>query len=144
MAGWHRHANLACVECGVIVYPIATCVMHAGPAGCTLRETIICEECYARSEGILDTGRSERHHNVEVGISPTQELACGDAEPVDKGDVRNISSVNVSYQTESLVQDQAGQDGRSHSIGAKSTFVEQVRQDVPEEVWVPRASQGLH
>jgi hypothetical protein len=133
---------MKCVECGVIVYPIATCVMHAGPTGCRLRDTIVCQECYG-STSIPDPGRPPRYNIVEMGILAAQKHAGGPEKSVDPGDVRHVSSVDVSYQTESVVQDQDHQDGRSHSVGPKSAFVEQVRPHVPQEERLPCKDQWL-
>lgn len=142
MAGWHKHANMMCVECGVIVYPMATCIMSSGPAGCRLRETITCKDCYG-SQSVPDPGKSPRYKNIEVGILTAQEHASRVAEPVDPGNVRYISSLDVSYRTESMVQKQSNQDGRSHSVGPKSAFTEPLRQNVPQEEGLPSKSQGL-
>src|SRR5580765_7862653 len=136
MAGWHRHANMKCVECGVIVYPIATCIMSSGPTGCRLRDTIVCKECYG-SKSVPDPGRPPRYNNPQVGVSVAQEHASGATQPVDSRDVRHVSSIDVHYQTEGVVQDQGNQDGRPHSVGPKSAFVEQMRPNVPQEERVP-------
>jgi hypothetical protein len=47
-ATWHKHPDLACVDCGVIVYPgPVTCVMNAGAAACTLPLGLRCAVCSA-------------------------------------------------------------------------------------------------
>jgi len=120
---------MKCVVCGVIVYPIATCVMAAGPTGCRLRDTIVCKECYG-SKSVPDPGRPPRYNVPQVGVHITQEHASGPEEPVAPGTVRYISSLDVSYQTESVVQDQGNQDRATHTVGPKSAFVEQVRPNV--------------
>lgn len=121
---------MKCVECGVIVYPITTCIMWAGPAGCRLRETITCKDCYG-SQSVPDPGRPPRYNNPEVGIYTAQEHASRVAESVEPGNVRYISSLDVSYRTKGVVQEQTYTDRTTHNVGPKSAFVEQVRQDVP-------------
>ena len=124
---------MKCVECGVIVYPIATCIMAGGPVGCKLRETIVCQECYG-SDRVPDPGRPGRYNDI---ILTTQEHAGGPEERVDQGPVRDVLQVDVHYQTEGVAQDQSKQDGRTHNVGPKSAFVEPVRPHVPQEERIP-------
>jgi len=131
--GWHRHYNLRCIECEVVVYPRVTCIMWRGPSGCTLPQTIHCEDCIA-SESFRSTGSG--YSSPEVGIYTAEEHASGGAQQLAQGDVRDLLQDDVLDEPQSVVQDQEYQDGTAYSLGPKPTPVEQVRPYVPEEARV--------
>jgi hypothetical protein len=121
---------MKCVECGVIVYPIATCIMWAGPAGCRLRETITCKDCYA-TKSVPDPGRPPRYNNPEVGIHTALQYLANRSQEDLRRSISNFPQDDVSNQQESVVQEQVYTGRTTHNVGPKSAFVEQVRQDVP-------------
>lgn len=99
--------------------------MHAGPSGCTLPQTIICESCYA-AQSIPDTRRSTGHNIPEVGVHTAQEHASKTEERVAPGDVRGILPLDVLDETQSVVQEQAYIARDADSVGPKLAPVEQV------------------
>jgi hypothetical protein len=45
MAGAHVHKNLSCVECGVVIYKEAMCILWRGEEYCILPQLTWCESC---------------------------------------------------------------------------------------------------
>lgn len=99
--------------------------MHAGPSGCTLPQTIICESCYA-AQSIPDTRRSTGHNIPEVGVHTAQELGIGNANRVAEAVVRDLLPHDVLDETQSVVQEQAYIARAADSISPKLAPVEQV------------------
>jgi hypothetical protein len=132
MAGYHRHYNLTCLDCGVVVYPRATCVMWAGPSGCTLAENMYCEKCIG-TQSVSDSGQSEGYIDTEVGVHLPEEYDRIYKERVAQGNVRDLLPSDVSNQTEGVVQEQEDQEGTQDSPSPQPTRLEQLRLAVLEK-----------
>lgn len=136
MGSWHRHYDLTCVDCGIVVFPIAACIMWAGPSGCTISQSIQCEDCRA-AESIRNAGEPPGYHQLEVGVYPAEQSGSSYAQPMVERSVRDVLQIDVPHQAQGLVQDKKDEDGTKNHTGPKPARVEQVRPYVPEEERLP-------
>lgn len=78
--------------------------MFVGPSGCTIPQSILCEDCRLASKIISNTGEPPGHNNAEMGVSPADESNHSHAERGNGRPVRDILQVDVPNQAQSLVQ----------------------------------------
>lgn len=122
MAGWHEHKNLVCLDCGVVVYPSAKCVMWAGKEYCTLEQTMYCNSCLekdeSRTESFSDTRESTGHNDPEVGLHTALQYLADASQRDLRRAISDVLSSDVSDQTQGVVQEQ--EDKERAPSGASS------------------------
>lgn len=141
MAGYHRHKDLKCVECGVVVYASAACVMWNRDF-CMIRHVIYCNEhadtephtpkcacqrclskygppeergiCYVATQSIPDTGESTGHNDPEVGVHIAINYESRRTQHMVAGNVRDILPNDVPNAQEDMDKEQAKWERTTH------------------------------